>query len=74
MSKKGELKKRIKESETEIENLEKRRGRSQSALLQAVVEGVKPDPTEMENFKTFTKLIELERENLHKLKIELEKL
>lgn len=48
MSKKGELKKRIKESETEIENLEKRRGRSQSALLQAVVEGVKPDPTDVE--------------------------
>ena len=56
MSKKGELKKRIKESETEIENLEKRRGRSQSALLQAVVEGVKPDPTDVEYFKTFTKL------------------
>ena len=74
MSKKGELKKRIKESETEIENLEKRRGRSQSALLQAVVEGVQPDPTDVEYFKTFTKLIELERENLHKLKIELEKL
>ena len=74
MSKKGELKNRIKESETEIENLEKRRGRSQSALLQAVVEGVKPDPTDVEYFKTFTKLIELERENLHKLKIELEKL
>ena len=74
MSKKGELKKRIKESETEIENLEKRRGRSQSALLQAVGEGVKPPPTDVGYFKTFTKLIELERENLHKLKIELEKL
>lgn len=74
MSKKGELKKKVRESEEEIETLEKKRGRSQSALLEAVVNNKKPDPADVEYFKVFTSLIEVERENLRKLKEELEKL
>ena len=45
MSRKSDILKKIKESEQEIENLEKRRGRSQSALLEAVVIGEKPNET-----------------------------
>ncbi len=74
MSRKSDILKKIKESEQEIENLEKRRGRSQSALLEAVVIGEKPNETDVEYFKTYTKLIDLERQNLRKLKAELENL
>ncbi len=51
-----------------------RSGRSQSALLEAVVIGEKPNETDVEYFKTYTKLIDLERQNLRKLKAELENL
>lgn len=74
MSKKGELKRKIADSEREIEQLEKKRGRSQSALLEAILNNVKPDDADAEYFKTFTSLIELERENLRKLKEELNNL
>ena len=74
MSKKGELKRDIRDSEREIEELEKKRARSQSVLLEAVVDGEKPNPVDVEYFKTFTKLIEIERANLKKLHEELAKL
>lgn len=71
MLKKSEIVKRIRESEKEIETLEKKRARSQSVLLQAVVDGVKPNPVDTEYFKTFTQLIEVERANIKKLQEEL---
>ena len=72
MSKKSELKKKIAESGAEIELLEKKRGRSQSALLEAMINGQTPNPTDVEYFRVFSSLIELERQNLNKLKAELE--
>ncbi len=74
MSKKSELKKKIAESGAEIELLEKKRGRSQSALLEAMINGQTPNPTDVEYFRVFSSLIELERQNLNKLKAELEAL
>ncbi len=74
MSKKSELKRAIAESEEEIETLEKKRSRSQSALLAAIIEDKKPDGVDVEYFKTFTALIDVERENLRKLKEELDAL
>ena len=74
MSKKSELKKKIAESGAEIELLEKKRGRSQSALLEAMINGQTPNPTDVEYFRVFSSLIELERLNLNKLKAELEAL
>lgn len=74
MSKKSELKRKIKESEQEIDELERKRNRSQSVLLQAVVEGITPDPVDVEYFKTFTQLIEVERANIKQLYEELSKL
>lgn len=74
MSKKSELKKKIAESEEEIESLEKKRGRSQSALLESILEGKAPDPTEVEYFRVYTSLIEVERKNLNKLKQEMQAL
>ena len=74
MSKKSELKKKIAESGAEIELLEKKRGRSQSDLLEAMINGQTPNPTDVEYFRVFSSLIELERQNLNKLKAELEAL
>lgn len=74
MSKKSELKKAIAESEKELELLEKKRSRSQSALVEAVVANVKPDDEDIKYFQVYTSLIQVERENLHKLREELAKL
>ena len=71
---KSTLKKQIEESEQEIESLEKKRVRSQSALLEAYINHTTPDDADVEYFRVFTSLIKLERENLRKLNEELEKL
>ena len=51
MSKKSELKKAIQESEDEIESLEKKRTRSQSALLEAFLNHTTPSDKDAENFR-----------------------
>lgn len=74
MSKKRELKKQIEESEREIEALEKKRMRSHSALMEAQVNNVPPSASDVEYFKIYSNLIDLERKNWRQLKEELEKL
>ena len=74
MSKQGEILKKIGECEEEIDSLEKQRMRSQSMLLQALVDGESPNPVDVEYFKTYTQLIEVERANIKKLNKELAKL
>lgn len=74
MSKKGELKRAIADSEHEIEALEKKRARSQSALFESVLMNRKPDPADSEYFRVFTQLIEKERENLRSLIAQLNEL
>lgn len=74
MSKKKDLEKAIQESENEIEQLEKKRIRSQSALLEAFLNHTTPADADVEYFRIFSSLIELERENLRKLTEELNKL
>lgn len=74
MSKKGDIKKAIQDSEKEIELLERKRGRSQSALLEAIITNMKPSEDDVKFFKVYTSLIEVERENLRKLRDELAKL
>lgn len=74
MSKKRDLKRAIKESEEEIESLEQKRVRSQAALMKSVINESKPNEMDVEYFKTFSSLIEVERANLRKLKQEYEKL
>ena len=74
MSRKIDLKKAIQESEEEIETLEKKRIRSQSALLEAFLNHTEPSEADSEYFRVFTSLIELERENLRRLSKELSEL
>ena len=72
MSKKSVLKKAIADTEKEIDELEKKRNRSQSAILEAYLNGTRPAKADAEYFRTYSQLIEVERENLRKLKEELE--
>ena len=71
MSKKSVLKKAIADTELEIDELEKKRNRSQSAILEAYLSGTRPTKADAEYFRTYSQLIEVERENLRKLKEEL---
>lgn len=71
MTKKSVLKKAIADSEAEIDALEKKRNRSQSAILEAYLNNARPTNADAEYFRTYSKLIELERENLRKLKEQL---
>lgn len=70
---KHEIKRQIAESEKEIEELEKKRMRSHCAIMEANLNNVPPDPYDVEYFKVFSNLIELERKNLRQLKAELAK-
>lgn len=74
MSRRSELEKAIKESEQEIEVLEQKRLRSMSSFIEALVNHDTPADADVEYFKTFSGLIELERENLRRLNTELERL
>lgn len=74
MSKKSQLKKQIGDSEREIAALERKRERSQSALMRCMLSGAKPDPMDEEYFRVFSTLIDNEREHLRSLYAELEAL
>lgn len=74
MSRKSDLEKAIKESENEIDLLEQKRIRSMSAFIEALVNHDTSSPEDVEYFKTFSGLIDLERENLRRLNEELDKI
>lgn len=74
MSKKSDLKRAISNSEREIEALEKKRARSQSALMAAMLSNKPQNPMDAEYFRVFSALIDNERENLRKLIEELDSL
>ncbi len=74
MSKKGELKKAIAESERTLEDLEQKRIRSQSAILYDYINQTTPPEEDNEIFNLYTQLIELERKYLQSLQTELENL
>lgn len=74
MSKKSDLKRAILDSEKEIAELERKCGRSQTALLQSILNNTKLDEQDAQYFRVYTSLIEVERENLRKLKDELKNL
>ena len=74
MFEKAKLKKAIKNSKKQIEMLEQKRSRSQAALVEAILKQTEPDDQDVDYFNTFTEKIEAERNNLHKLMAELEKL
>ena len=74
MFEKAKLKKAIKNSKKQIEQLEQKRSRSQAALVEAILKQTEPDDQDVDYFNTFTEKIEAERNNLHKLMAELEQI
>ncbi|MCH5164791.1 MAG: hypothetical protein J1G01_00115 [Clostridiales bacterium] len=74
MSRKSDLEKAIKASEHELDILEQKRIRSMSSFIEALVNRETPADEDVEYFRTFSGLIDLERENLRRLNDELERL
>ena len=74
MSKKSDLKRAILDSEKELAELENKCARSQTALLQSILNNTKLNDQGAQYFRVYTSLIEVERENLRKLKEELKSL
>lgn len=72
MSRKSELEKLIKNSEQELDVLEQKRIRSMCAFIEALVNHDTPSAEDVEYFKTFSGLIEVERNNLRMLNDELD--
>lgn len=64
MSNKKELKNAIMETEQELEALEQKLFRSQTKLMLALIDGTKPDKTEVDFFKMYASLIESSRKRL----------
>lgn len=67
MSKKSELKKQIEESEREIEALEAKLMRSQISVLGSILRNEDPNDVDKEYFRVYSKLIDVERDNLKEL-------
>ena len=74
MSKKSDLKRAILDSEKEINELERKCSRSQTALLQSILNNTQLNEQDAQYFRVYTSLIVVERENLRKLKEELKNL
>lgn len=74
MFEKSKLKKQIKKAKSNIEMLEKKRTRSQAALVEAILTQKTPDDSDVEYFNRFTELIEAERNKMHTLMKQLEDL
>lgn len=74
MFKKSKIKREIKRAKRNIVNLERRRARSQAALVEAILTQQSPDDRDVEYFNRFTDLIESERKIMHNLMKELDNL
>lgn len=74
MFRKYRLKRDIRHCRKIIDELEKKRARSQAALVSAILSNTDPDDTDVDYFNKFTKLIEDTRERMHTLSDELSKL
>lgn len=74
MLQKAKLKKAINASRKKIAAIEQKRTRSQAALVYALLNHTSPSDEDIEFFNNFTVQIEQERNHMHELMAELEKL
>ena len=72
--KKRRLKKSIKRCMNNIEELERRRSRSQAALVDAILTRTDPHDDDVDYFNRFTDKINAERDRLRALQAELKRL
>ena len=74
MFKAMKLKKGIKKCLSNIEDLERRRSRSQAALVEAILTNIEPKDDDVDYFNRFSAQIDRERDRLHALQQELDML
>ena len=74
MLQKSKLKKAINASRKKIATLEQKRTSSQAALVYALLNHTTPNDNDIEFFNQFTVQIENERNHMHELMAELDKL
>ena len=74
MSKKKEIEKESEECELEIKSLEQKLMRSQTSLMESLLDKTEPDPIELEFFRVFSKLVKQQRSRLADLNEELKSL
>ena len=72
MSKRSKIKKAIDDLEREIEVLEQKRERSQTAVIRALITNTKASQEDVQYFLMFSSLIDNDRESLRKLYAELD--
>lgn len=74
MFKKMQLRHAIKKSKRIILALEQKRSRSQAALVEAILTHTTPQDTDVDFFNMYTERINAERDKMHRLTDELNKL
>ena len=74
MFKKMQLRHAIKKSKRIILALEQKRSRSQAALVEAILTHTTPQDTDVDFFNMYTARINAERDKMHQLTDELNKL
>ena len=74
MFKKLQLRHAIKKSKRIILALEQKRSRSQAALVEAILTHTTPQDTDVDFFNMYTERINAERDKMHQLTDELNKL
>ena len=68
------LKSKIKQCQNNIADLERRRARSQAALVEAILTHTSPSDEDVDFFNKFTAEITDQRDEMHRLQAELKKL
>lgn len=74
MFKKFKLKKKIRYYKEQIEMLEKKRARSQAALVEAILTHTSPNDEDVDYFNNYTKQINEIRNRMHEMQSEYSKL
>ena len=68
---KAKIKSNIKKLEKKIDLIEQKRSRSQSALVQAILQNTEPDEKDVEYFNNYSAEIDSLRTEMRELKISL---
>ena len=74
MFRKLRLKRQIKQIRKRIEEIERKRARSQAALVEAILPHTTPNDDDVDFFNRFTAQIEEQRNLLHQVQAELDSL
>lgn len=74
MFRKMMLKSKIKKCRKNITELERRRARSQAALVEAILTHTAPDDEDVDFFNKFTAEIDGQRDEMHRLQAQLKQL